>query len=368
MRFRIRDRLVPVITVLLVINKVQSHVINPAFKTSAHVNLEARQSGFYEEFEREGAQSEESWPYSWSGMLELGVSTYSACLSDDAEKGGITLQDCQCTTGDCRKHEGINHPTLPFRWNFRGSVNLNRVALLRPSYFQGYIQNAHSKLCMTYLVPAERPVPYNEDHKLGDIVMRPCETNSSTTIQTFSTWLFDGKPTSQIMPAFQTHFIPSCNNNKGKKKFYWRGLVGIKGKPIYYGCSDWGKTQWNFHPWFYRLPSEFSFWPDSRWLDDLSDRLPDFDFDKTAPPPPPPVETPPPVPPPVETPPMEIPPPPPTEETPPPPPDIETPPPPPEDDEKDDEKDGEKDDKKDYKEGEGGDDEEGLKKRGMTST
>ncbi|KAF3197310.1 hypothetical protein TWF679_003272 [Orbilia oligospora] len=350
MRFKIRDRLVPVITVLLAINNVQSHVINPAFKPSAHGNLEVRQSGFYDEFERDGAQSQEAWPYSWSGMLELGRSTYSACLSDDAEKGGITLQDCQCNTGDCRKHDGINHPTLPFRWNFRGSVNLNRVAQMRPSFFQGFIQNAHSKLCMTYLVPAERPVPYNEDHKIGDIVMRPCGTNSSTTIQTFSTWLFDGKPTSQIMPAFQTHFVPSCNNNRNRKKFFWRGLVGIKGKPIYYGCSDWDKTQWNYHPWFYRLPSEFSFWPNDQWLDDLSDRLPDFDFDKTAPPPPPPpppppVETPPPVPPPVETPPPV----PPPVEMPPPPPDLEIPPP----------KDNKKDNKKDDKEDEGGDDEEG---------
>ncbi|RVD84662.1 uncharacterized protein DFL_006396 [Arthrobotrys flagrans] len=332
MRFKTRDRLVSAITILLIISGVQSHVINSAHKSNARSDIKARQNNFFDEFERGNALGEEAYSYSWSGMLELGRSNYGACLSDEADKGGITLQDCQCTTGNCRDNDGINHPTLPFRWNFRGAVNLNKRAAKRPSFFTGYIQNAKSKLCMTYLVPSVRPVPFNEDFRIGDIVMRECGTNSSTAVQEFTSWLFDGKPTSQIQPTYLTHFVPFCNNNKEMKKFHWRGLVGIKGKPIYFGCTDWDKTQWNYHPWFYRTPPEFSYWPDDRYLDDLSDRVADFDFDNPAPPPPPPPsptpDPPPPPPPPAPT------------ETP-------APTPPPEDGKKDDKGRENKDDKKD---------------------
>ncbi|KAK6505744.1 hypothetical protein TWF481_007636 [Arthrobotrys musiformis] len=290
----------PALAIFLIITRVQSHVINPSYNNDnlgPRNEIKPRQDSFFSEFERGGDGADESYPYSWSGMLELGRSNYGACLSDEADKGGITLQDCQCNTGDCRKDDGINHPTIPFRWNFRGTVNLNKRAAKRPSYFTGYIQNAGSKLCMTYLVPAVRPVPFNEEMKIGDIVMRECGTNSSSTVQQFSTWIFDGRPMSQIQPTYQTHFVPSCNNNEKMTKFFYRGLVGIKGKPIFYGCTSQDQVDWNYHPWFYRTLPEQSFWPDDRWLDDLSDRIVDFDFENPAPPPPPPVTEAPPDPP-----------------------------------------------------------------------
>ncbi|KAK6532757.1 hypothetical protein TWF281_006934 [Arthrobotrys megalospora] len=243
--------------------------------------------------------SDTSFPYSWSGMLELGRSSYQACLSHKDKASDVMLEECQCTTKNCRDDDGINHPTLPFRWNFRGSVNLNKRGSMRPSFFTGYIQNSETKLCMTWKYPVDRPVPPNPDHKIGDIFMSPCGQNETGTLQQFSTWLFDGKPMSQIMPTDKTHFTPSCNNNKDKKSFYWRGLIGIKGKAIYYGCWDWDKTQWNYHPWFYRVPAEQAYWPSDRYLDDMSDRLGDFDFDKPEEKPPPePTPTPAPNPPP----------------------------------------------------------------------
>ncbi|KAK6533085.1 hypothetical protein TWF281_007244 [Arthrobotrys megalospora] len=272
--------------------------------------------------------------YYWSGALvfEADGSKYKRCLSyfggdeddDDENYHPPVHAPCECNSpneenGGCDSST-INHPEPNFRWMFDGNIRMYKRETRLISFWSGDIRHQGSGKCLVYAPMSNFPLNEGKDTetpgRLGDLDMVKCPTPESEDLQraAWTVWLTENDAQTSIIPSGGTHHWPACEGTpiqvkneiasklsafkKNKVQVQWKSLhrgltFNETTGDVYFGCVPEEKTRITPHPWFYKVPRAYGFYPDKNDIEDTRaavngqrgslSRLVDFDYEVSIP-------------------------------------------------------------------------------------